>query len=829
MKSCQLTLEMSLKSFRDVSDAGIGSTCRRVAENWERLIERAESVSVLLWVSDGNEIFEWRGDLDEELIWASFIGFCNYGRDDIYPEDNRHYRINQAVPYMAHPPAVRFRDLKKIIACLRQVIGDRTGKPVRIGATIDPGPEFAPCRFKVDRHPEVLTPDNRRKVPPMMQFMTHQAVLKADATSYAGFPDGVPEGTSLGAFLGRQFEAAADDLGYDYIWFSNGFGYSHFPWGYRGEAFLGDGFDAEAATVELAKLRAFWEDFRRECPGKTVEVRGTNFSVGMDIASDGCSHEDVARIGGITAPPCNPPWGSRALGMEMCSFLSRMAVPSEHILFRFYLNDPWFVTNAWYDYYNRETFDIYAPMVACRLNATGGVDTPDRLALLTVDTEQGLLLRDEANESTPHFIRALDERADAAPPLVWLYPHEDYHRILHQGRDELGLPFAGDWFVTQAINAGLPLSGVVCGNTFVRLEASDSLADCVYFAPAPRADWCYAGALVRHVRKGGQVFLYGPLDEAPSELLDMLDLELGEELEGDFDPEARFTDDCYERPAQAATADDPFSAALGLQEGDEGDETTLRPLLHRALVSSGGICAITRLPEDPDVRVVVAQGEASRAYAVSRAEPEWNGGRLIWLRGTVHCDPDHHTLEPTWDPPWRVTRTDTWARRLLAEFGWDILQERESGTVRATNLFIKRRDGAFYFVGHATDTTVRTHVRTPFGAPVYAESETAMRDGYAVRSFGKSVYNEVRTFVECTDGTVHCKEMPPPIGKTRHVCISNLADASVIFFPGRNAIESGSLVVRSVIAGKTVVAAEVDAADGCVRLKGCTGALYFEW
>jgi hypothetical protein len=453
----RVCLETSLKPFVDLDEASIAGTCDRIWDNWDRLLEQADEVLILLWVGDGSEILQWQGDLSAPLPHAESIGFCNYDTPGAFPPDNRHYRINRAVPYRENPPAVTFGDLKRIIAALRRTARAKLGRTVRIGATIDPGPEFVHNDWKFVKHPEVLIPDMRERMPQMMHFITHQAVIQPDGETYAGFPQGLNEPVSFGTFLGRQFAAARRDLDYDYFWFSNGFGYTHFPWTHHGEVFDGQRFGPDKAATEMKEAARFWSDFRREESEAEVQVRGTNFTVGMDIAANGVSHDAIARIGKLDRPPCNPPWGSRALGLEMVSFLSRICkTPGSDFTFRFYLNDPWFVSSPWYDYYNRETFDIYVPMAAARLNGSGGVDAPTDLSLLTIDTEKGELLRDQSTEVTPHLLHAAGTRPDTAGPVIWVYPFDEYHEILEHKRDFLSEPFAHDWFACQMTNAGLP-------------------------------------------------------------------------------------------------------------------------------------------------------------------------------------------------------------------------------------------------------------------------------------------------------------------------------------------------------------------------------------
>jgi len=826
----KVTLETSLKPFIELDDASITATCARLWTNWEKLIERADTVAVLLWTGDGSEIFQWRGYMDDEVPCAHSIGFCNYKTPGAFPPDNRHYRVNAATPYIDHPPKVTFAHLKKIIAELRAVARAMYDIDILIGATIDPGPEFVENDWKFVHHPEILTPDGPKRFPNMMHFLTHQSSFHADDLVYAAFPEGLPEGLPLGTFLGRQFAAAAKDFGYDYIWLSNGFGYTHLPWGFRGELFEGERFCHERAADQRRKANKFWRDFRTECDAP-VEVRGTNFSVGMDIASDGCSHVDITEIGKLEVMPTNPPWGSRALGMEMVSYLTRVAkTPTDRIPFRFYLNDPWFNCTPWYDYYARETFDLYVPMSVARLNADGAVATPTDLALLTIDTERGELLTDQANESIPHMIRALDERADAAGPVVWVYPFDEYDDVLKSDPRKLDQVFFGDWFMVQVANAGMPVSTVCSSDVFVALADAGKLPDATFLAPVPAGDWAYQQRLLDHVRAGGRVMLYGALQFASPALIEALGVTLADPLEGDFEVDCRLTGDRFARPVSPPKGMDAFGASMGHAEAirTETPDPADRPLRHRPLNSGGGLRAVADWDDD-DLQVVVTQGDKKRAYALTRAKAEWAGGRLAWIRGTVSFHPFRDMLEGTPDQPWNVRRPDDWPRRMLAAFGIDILHDRLDEGVRPANLFIKRWKGAWMFVGHKPNTSAKFWVRTADGAPIFPESETPIVDGYAGECFAKSINAEVRCFVKMGDGVVQAKEMPHLVHGRRQLSLAGLDNATVTIYPDPIALADGSLKVTRVITSEDYVDYDTDEARGCITVRDYTGVLYIAW
>jgi len=235
----RIQLEMSLKAFFKTDQKSIDKVCEKIFINWESLADRSEEIAIMLWVSDGAEILEWHGDFNEEISWGRYIGFCNFNTASAFPRHIRHYKVNQAQYYIEDPAIITFQILKNIISGLRKAAKKHLNKEIMVGATLDPGPEFADSKFKFEDHPEVLIPDNSKKQPNMMHFITHQATLKKDDRAYGGFPKGIPEGTPFGEFIGKQFASLQKNLGYDYIWFSNGFAYTHYPWGYQGEIFDG--------------------------------------------------------------------------------------------------------------------------------------------------------------------------------------------------------------------------------------------------------------------------------------------------------------------------------------------------------------------------------------------------------------------------------------------------------------------------------------------------------------------------------------------------------------------------------------------------------------
>jgi hypothetical protein len=72
-----VTLEMSLKPFKDPSEPAVRSVVRRMFQQWLPLCSGLAADSVMLWTADGSEILDYRGCADDEFEWACWIGGAN--------------------------------------------------------------------------------------------------------------------------------------------------------------------------------------------------------------------------------------------------------------------------------------------------------------------------------------------------------------------------------------------------------------------------------------------------------------------------------------------------------------------------------------------------------------------------------------------------------------------------------------------------------------------------------------------------------------------------------------------------------------------------------
>jgi len=758
-----VTLEMSLKPFRVMDEEFIAAISGEMFRQWWPLTRHADRISVLLWIGDGSEILTYQGSLDQEIEWAKYIGGANAepkpGADlDKLSLHQRHFL------YTENPPVVTYGRLKQIVGILKRVGAEVTGKPIRVGATFDPGPEFAKSPFKYDKHREICLGNTMGKA----TFVCCYSTLNQDEGPYAGFPNGIPQGTRFGVFFGRQCQHFLSDLAFDYIWLSNGFGFGVEAWGVTGAVFDGSDFDTGKIAGVRDKILGFWRDLRAECPEFPIETRGTNLSTGMDLASDGVPLRAIYAGGFNLMPPPNSPWAALNgdFGLELVGYMSHIAeIPGEHFPFRYYVHDPWWLNSPWLDRYGREPHDIYLPASVSRIDVRGRVCRASWIEFLTVDNSYGEMPVACPNEVIPHILRARADAPDQPGPLVWVYPFDAYHEMTFGAQPRVDEVLFGDWFMRLALNDGLPLNTVVStANFLASREAVPKLyAESVLVAPVPDSGSPLEAALIEIAKAGGKVLLYGPLHAAGEPLLDGLNLALAEPLSGELELDLRSSIDLL--------SETPYPTRVN----------------HRPLTCAGGIRAVLKDDGDASTRVgaTVANGADLRAIAVARQHPEWEGGAVAWVRGT---NPNYyrkgaHLLATDDANAW--FSGDLLMRFMLSSLGYDFVVSKRTPGQRNPVVCVARSNNGFFFSGYNPNTTVALHLRFPQGAPLLIGFDTALVDGRATYTMPRAWHRECRVFVDQqADGEVSCTEQPSvEYGVTRRLKVSGLKDATVRFYP----------------------------------------------
>ena len=393
-----------MKPFHPMTQDVMTSVCEKFFRQWQPLLKDSTQISVLLWTADGSEILEYKGNMDDPIQWCSYIGGANPRRawdKSIDPEGLGLHTRNY--PYIENPPEVNYGILRQIVRVIKHVGASMfPQKTIRVGATFDPGPEFAKSDFKYRRHNEICLGESMGK----SSMVCAYARLHADSASYAGFPCGIEEGTPFGTFFGKQCQCFLSDLGFDYIWFSNGLGFGTETWGTTGAIFDGSQFHVEKLDGALEKVLEFWRLFRQECPDYPIEVRGTNLSMGIDFSTDGVPLKDIYETVENLLPPPNSPWAALDgdFGLELIGYLTRIAeIPNGEYLFRYYIHDPWWANSPWYDRYGGQPHDIYLPLSTARIDENAMVHTPTHLNLLSIDNSFGEMPDSCVYEPLPTF------------------------------------------------------------------------------------------------------------------------------------------------------------------------------------------------------------------------------------------------------------------------------------------------------------------------------------------------------------------------------------------------------------------------------------------
>lgn len=499
-----ITLEISLKPFKQTNNEYIRKVCRSVFEQWQPLLKNRQTISIMMWSADGSELLDYRGISDDTFEWCCYMGNANLPLlEDLPPETSLHQRKQL---YTENPPQMTYAILKKIVETFKAEGRSLfPGSNIQVGTTFDIGGEFAVSDFKYRRHQEICKGNGCQGV----GFIDAAGILDGDNYSYAAFPNGIPDQTPMGTFLGAQANSFMSDMGFDFIWLSNGFGFSFEPWRREGIVYDGKDFHIDKLQPTKEKLLEFWRLFRKECPDFQIATRGTNYSVGVDYASDGVPLNDIYRENPDILPPPNSPWAAinDDVGIEMIGQLTRNStIPDRDYLFRFYLHDIWWMNSPWYDRYGCLPYDIYIPMALARVDENGKVQSPTHFNILSVDNSRGEMPDICANEVIPHLLKAEKDIPDEPSPIVLVYPFKEYTSTLDP--DMLYEMYFGDLFLRDASNRGLPVATVVSAENFVKHDAS-LYQKSILLVPALTRDENLNQKLAQYSKNGGKIISYG--------------------------------------------------------------------------------------------------------------------------------------------------------------------------------------------------------------------------------------------------------------------------------------------------------------------------------
>ena len=746
----EINLEMSLKVFKETTPEYIEKTVRQVYDQWSAMLKNRKSISILIWASDGSDILDYTGDLDKEIEWAYLIGTAKNPTVDKY-ENPDVYLHQYNVKYIDNPPVMTYKILKNIVAAIKKEGKKRyPDTNISVGIPFDIGPEFAKSDFKYNRHTEICQGSGEG----IKTFIESYALLDADDYPYAGFPDGIPQDTPFGKFLGRQSKYYMRDLDFDYMWLSNGVGFAANSWSATGPVFDGEEFDADNFDAVLEKVFSFWKYFREECPDYPIYTRGTNFSAGVDYAVHGVALHKIYNSGLNIIPPPNSPWAAinDNYGLELMGHLTRNCeLPGEDFMFRFYLHDPWWDNSPWYDRYNMSPHDIYLPMSLSRIDESGKTKGASIMNILSIDNSFGEMPDNCVYETIPHFMQAEKDSADAPSAFVWVYPFREYTTLKDEAR--LKQILTGDYFISRCMMNGLPLTTVVSCDNFIN-HNKDIYKKSVLVTPIPIEGSEFEKEIFKYIENGGRVLFYGALDNASDAFTGKFDITL-ENVDANISLDA----DVY-----------PDTNRNGINPCEI--------IIHKG-VSSG-------------------MANSAKNGGFNRLTAKYKNA--VWYFAPLELESLNYDTHQRRDieNPAEAMWGSVLMRKVIEDFGYKIQFSKPVPQTKLPIIMINKHDNADIFSVFSPDQTVETKLKFPLGAPVLDQHEVEIKDGCAVYRFSKCFHKECRVYVEQEDGVVGVKEKSPVSMKYhRRIKVFGLKNATVRFFPEKHCEETTDAILNA--------------------------------
>ena len=114
-----ITLEVSLKPFKQTDNEYIHNVCKKIFRQWYPLLKNREEISVMLWTADGSEILDYSGNADDTFEWACYIGNANKPLS-VSDDDMERSIHSKKKFYMKNPPIMTYKILKNIVAAFKE-------------------------------------------------------------------------------------------------------------------------------------------------------------------------------------------------------------------------------------------------------------------------------------------------------------------------------------------------------------------------------------------------------------------------------------------------------------------------------------------------------------------------------------------------------------------------------------------------------------------------------------------------------------------------------------------------------------------------------------
>jgi len=416
-------------------------------------------------------------------------------------------------------------------------------------------------------------------------------------------------------------------------------------------------------------------------------------------------------------------------------------------------------------------------------------------------------------EVIPHVLAAMRDYSDEPGLVTWIYPFNENHELVFGAAPRPAEPFFGDWFMRNAVNAGLSVNSVVSTENFLSSLKKNAafFRHTILLSRVPEAGSPLEAVLVDCVKSGHNVLLYGPVSHGGKPLLDLLNLKLAAPLAGELKLTSTLAGDVYR----------------------QGTLATI--LNHREVLSAGGVDTVLAQTDRAGCTVgaMVSDGQQERVYAVAVAQPLGSGsGRIAWVRGSFSCSIGNARL-PVPDNPRKFFPSELLMRGMLAGFGYAFHWDKPTPETRNPLVLVARSDNGFFFSGYCPSTTVKLGLRCPQGAPLLTGCETELEDGRATYSMPRAWHHEARCFVDGqAEGEISCVERySGQVGIERRLQVDGLKNATVNFYPPAHAQAKKVIMTGNGEHEQTENSLPYETSDDgrCLTIRNVTGRLLISW